>query len=109
MTSQDFGSLLSLVNTDALTSYDVDLEKRTCSRCPWQVTGRDPVCTRPNGFEIEKTSKKFCHEYFHLENFRSAYGELFHQLTNMDQRIKAVKGIVVHLLRQQRQFGCPRV
>lgn len=59
MTSQDFGSLLSLVNTDALTSYDVDLEKRTCSRCPWQVTGRDPVCTRPNGFEIEKTSKNF--------------------------------------------------
>lgn len=39
MTIQDFRLLGSSVNTSALTSYDIDLEARTCSCQWWQVTG----------------------------------------------------------------------
>lgn len=47
MTIQDFPSLRSFVNTPNRTSYDVDLEPRTCSCHRWHVTWIP--CTRTEG------------------------------------------------------------
>lgn len=52
MTSQDFGSLCNLVNTTALTSYDIDLEARTWLSL--MASYRDPLCTHLDGFEKKK-------------------------------------------------------
>lgn len=70
MTCEDFGPLQNLVNTPALTSYDVDLEARTCSCQLWQVTGIPCLHTLTMLREKKPSKEDYCDECFLSENSR---------------------------------------